>query len=749
MQSGDQHEYINASDLLVHPVTERTSDIRGNIGSLGNVGTGQPGTEALFASPTRPSSGPAQQPSAAFGVSASSPPTTDLQTMMQRGDEVNAIQRMLTENQTSAVTLIGTPGVGKSTLAALLYQRLFLAKQRGMPSPTHMVWLTLNSYTTLPDLIEAILNGINMHEPGLFQLKVDQQISTLLRALRRSQENAFIVLDQFETLLRPEVTQGVAGRGNLPAFLKMLQTDLSTSRFLLTSYDSLYSDDQADDTRVRSYLLTRISLPEGIALLQQRQVQGTPEQLSLAWQRCTGNVFSLVLLSTLIQASKITLQTFLDEPDYKAMWTSDVITNLIEGIYYYLTLLQRATLQVLSLFTTPAPLEGIIMTITGATIANQRSHSQASATFEQELTQLAQVGLVQRLHNTQGKVCYTLHSLLRNYILEHFLDDEPKQLSPSHTSTTNDDITSAQKAQNAEALKNALATGHVQVANYYKDAIQERCPPRDQRTGPLDVELVIGAIRHLCLSWRWQQACDLLFHEHLQESLITWGNWNTLLGLYIELLPPTGVLARKDEGIVASHIAMIYGRIGEYQQSKNYFEQALKIQREVEDHQGEAITLTNQGEIMRIRGDYDQARINFERAMALEQEPDNNLRCAILHNMGLISQFDHNYEQAIQCYTESLRLAAGLGKQEYTGMILTNLGMALYENHEYREGLSLLLTALQVREIAGDPSLSLLERFLVALEQNMGHDSYVQFCQEAAAIQSEVLARFTSSDMRQ
>jgi tetratricopeptide (TPR) repeat protein len=152
---------------------------------------------------------------------------------------------------------------------------------------------------------------------------------------------------------------------------------------------------------------------------------------------------------------------------------------------------------------------------------------------------------------------------------------------------------------------------------------------------------------------------------------------------------------------------------------------------------------------MRLRGDYNQARMNFERAMSLEQEPDNNLRCAILHNLALISQYENDYGQAIQCYTESLRLAKELGKQEYTGIILTNLGMTLYQNHEYQEGLSLLLMALQVREVVGDPSLPLLERFLVALEQKIGHDSYSQFCQQAIEIQPQVLARFTSPDMQQ
>jgi tetratricopeptide (TPR) repeat protein len=726
---------------------ERTSDIRGNgnVGDPRTVETGPPRTTP-FNSPANPQQESSQKQFIAFGLSSSTPPIVDPQTTMQRADEVNAIQLMLKDHHTSAVTLIGAPGVGKSTLAALLYQRLLLAKQRGLPSPTHMVWLTLNSYTTLPDLIGAMLNGINVYEPGFFQFKPDQQVSALLRALRRSQENALIVLDQFETLLYPEVSQGVAGRGALPTFLNMLQTDLGASRILLTSYDSLYSGKQADDSRVRSYLITRISLPEGIGLLQQRQAQGTPEQLSLTWQRCTGNVFSLVLLSTLTHVSNTPLATFLESPDYKTTWTGNVTVHLIAQIYRSLTPRQRAILQVLSLFTVPAPLEGIIMTITGTPIAKQRSNIQASTAFEHELLFLFQAGLVQRHLDTHNQPAYTLHSLLRNYVLEHFLEDDQPQSPHNNTSLKTN---TSPSPQDTEALRSALATAHVQVANYYKNAIQQQCPPREQRTSPLDVEPVIGAIRHLCLSWRWQQACDLLFYEGLEESLLTWGTWNTLLGLYIGLLPPMGTLNQKDEGLVASHVAMLYGRIGEYQQSKNYFEQALKAQREIGDRQGEAMTLTNQGEIMRLRGEYKQARVNFERAMSLEQEPDNNLRCAILHNMALISQYENGYEQAIQCYTESLRLAKELGKHEYTGIILTNLGMALYQNHEYQEGLSLLLMALQIRETVGDPSLPLLERFLVALEQKIGHDSYVLFCQEAMAIQSEVLARFMPPDMQQ
>jgi hypothetical protein len=41
-----------------------------------------------------------------------------------------------------------------------------------------------------------------------------------------------------------------------------------------------------------------------------------------------------------------------------------------------------------------------------------------------------------------------------------------------------------------------------------------------------------------------------LFEEGLHESMVQWGAWNTLIGLYTGLLPPFGILVRRDEGLV-------------------------------------------------------------------------------------------------------------------------------------------------------------------------------------------------------
>ena len=680
-----------------------------------------------------PSVEPSQQ--AAFRISATTPPPTDPQMTMQRADEINTVQLMLNDGHTSSVVLIGGPGAGKSTLAALIYQRLQLAKQQGLLAPHHLVWLTLDSYTTLPDLIAAILNGVGVHEPGLFLLKPEQQISILLRTLRRPQENALIVLDQFESLLYPEENQGVAGRGVLPAFLNMLQTDLGASRILLTNYESPFEKKDPEETHVRSYLVSRISLPEGVALLQQRGVRCLPEELSLIWQRCTGHVFSLVLFSALVQVSELPIDTLLNADDFKPMWGGDVITNLITGIYHYLNTTQRTILYMLSLFSDPTPLEGVVTAILADGISDQSNQSQLSTVSERELYHFVQLGLVQPAYNRADTLYYKVHSLLRQYIPEHFIEED--QL-PSALESIQDEAPNTIDPQQA-----ALASGHRQIAHYYQQLINQQCPPINQRQGPADVEPIIKAIRHLCLGRSWQRACELLFEQELHQSMIQWGEWNALLGLYTAMLPPLGFLMRRDEALVSSHVAMIYGRLGEHQQSKSYFEQALTIQQQIGDLSGQAMTLTNQGELLRSRGEYHQARQNFEQSLALLKEyTDDQIQCILFHNMGLIFQYEKNSEQALYYYTEALRLATAMEKQDYAGMILTNLGMLLYENNEYKEGLALMLAALRMRDLVHDPSVLTLERFLVALEQKMGAEAYSALCKQALEIQPQVFSRF-------
>ncbi len=683
------------------------------------------------------------------------PLRVDFRKVMPRTDEVNTIQRMLDDRQTSAVALVGAPGSGKSTLAALFYRRAQLAGQQGRPAPSHFVWLTINNYTTVPEMIYAILQNVGVNEPGFYFLKPEQQVSTLLRALRRPHEGALIVLDQFELLLHPEINQGVAGRGVLSLFLEMFQTHFQDSRILLTSYTSPFDEENESNAQVRTYLVSRINLPEGVALLKQHGVVGEPEKLSFVWQRCTGHVFALVLFSALVRVSGLAPHTLLDEPEYKLLWADDVANRLITGIFYYLHFNQQAILRALSLFHEVVPKEALFITIAGSSFnaAHGTHKSQNKAELEQELEYLVQMDLVQRSYlpacysdcaaapNEMSKTyAYSLHPLLRQYMQDHFLAGKEQDQQEHNTGVGGD----------REAQKQAIANSHLQVATYYLQFAKQYCPPVEKRRSIQDVRPILFAIRHQCLGRRWQSACELLFEQGLNESMVSWGMWNVLIGLYTAMLPPFGVLLKQDEGLVASNMGMLYGRLGEYQQSQRYFNQALQLQRQIGDENAEAITLTNEGELLRTWGKLAEAHEHFTRALELSEiNADQHIRCVIGHNLGLLAHQEHEYQQALQHYTQALQLANVLQRDDYQGLILTNIGLLLYEQGQHHEALALLFASCNLRQHLHDPTVTMLERFLMAIEQKIGHERYAQACQEALNIQNDVLSRFLLTDMRQ
>jgi tetratricopeptide (TPR) repeat protein len=685
--------------------------------------------------------------SAPFGVYTTTPPPTDMGMVMQRTDEVNTVLYLLNGPHISTLVLGGDGGAGKSTLAALLYRRLQAMVQNGQPAPRHLVWLGIGPHTTLPDGIAAILSAVNMSDPAFFFLKPEQQISLLLLALRRPQEPALIVLDHLdEWLTFGENTITInEERGAISLLLDMLQTDLGASRVVLTSYRSPFVQNAADvevETRVRSYLVSRLSIPEGTTLLQQRGAQGSPEELSLAWQRCGGHAYALVLCSTLSRLTGARLGYLLNAPDYLPLWNGHVTLNLLATIYHSLNSVQRALLRSLSLFDEPVPIQAISMTMR----SEEYDVAADLPTLEQEVRLLAQLALVQTRLDRHGTPCYDLHALLRRYILENYLAGA--DLRTSGLLGVSGPL--AAMTNSPEAAQVALAAGHMRVAPYYQQRAQQQYIPREQRHGPQDVEPLIYTIRHFCQGWHWQQACDLLFSEGLHESMVLWGAWNTLVGLYTMMLPPRGVLVRRDVALVSGHLGLLYGRLGNFTESLACYEQALALYREAGDTHGEAITLTNQGELLRARGDLSHARACFQRAIALDRRPfDPLLESALQHNLGLLAYDEKNYEQALRYYLDALQFLKQVKKHYNQGMILTSIGLLLFEQGRREEGLAVLLAALALRQSLSDPTSHSIELFLRALEQKMGLAAFSALRQSAQAMQGQVLSRLITANMRQ
>ncbi|MHB8600540.1 MAG: tetratricopeptide repeat protein [Ktedonobacteraceae bacterium] len=668
-----------------------------------------------------------------------SPPPTDMAAIMQRADEVNALQRILSEPQTSVVTLVGYPGAGKATLAALLYQRLQLAAQAAMPAPKHRVWLRIGPYSTLPDVLAAIQSRIHgLHDPAFFLLTAEQQIATLLQTLNRPQESALVVLDAFDRFLHPETNAALAEHGAIALFLEQLQTNLRGSRVLLICQHSPYDLQSVQEQRVRSYLVSRINIPEGVALLQQRGVQGSYEDVSLVWQRCAGHVYSLVLFSTLYKLSRFPPGYFLHAPECHYLWNGEVTPHLVAAVYRYLNPVQRTLMRALSIFAEPVPLKAI------TTIITAEQHACDTAAYQKELATLLQLALVRQTvkrQDAQDTPCYWLHPLLHQYSIEHYLsgiEQQPERFSTSLGVTG--PVTPV--IVDEETAQVALAAAHMHAANYYQKLAEVQHVAREKRTGVQDIEPILSTIRHLCLSWHWQQAYDLLLREGLYESMASWGAWDTLIGLYTNMLPSVGVLTRRDEGLVYNHLGLLYERLGNHQRSYTYYEEALALQRKIGDSHGEATSLTNEGELFRKLGAKERARTNFVQVLQLNTSlQDPLLDLIVQHNLGQIYYAEKNYALALRCYQNALQLVKQTQEPHQKSAILTNIGVLLFEQGFQAESLALLLYVLKAREHVPYATIDFIQSFIETLKNNLGSQKFTQMCQAALGMQEQLIAR--------
>ncbi len=679
-----------------------------------------------------------------FGLEATTPPSTNAAGVMQRGDEINTVLRMLTDLRVSAVMLTGDAGVGKSTLAALLYLRLEMTAQAGLPAPRHFVWVTLGIHTTLPDMLASILSSLNVSEPGFFFLKPEQQIELFLHILRRPQEPALIVIDQFEELFHLETHQALEDRGAIPLFLEMLQQDIGLSRLLLTGYRSPYDPRAVSESRVRICLISRISMPEGLALLQQRGTQGTYEELSLIWQRCAGHVFALILFSALVKLSGLALSYLLNSPDCQPLWNGEVTKNLIATVYHHLNPIQYTLMHILCLFNERVPAQGLFTAIMG------ENPTANLSLFEQELDMLTQLALVQQGENRQKQLSYSLHPLWRAYVLEHYL--EGSGLHPDRQGATSLGVTGSLAAltNTAEAREVALAAGHMRVAAYYQQLAEEYSVPREERESVQDVEFLLTTVRHLCLGWHWQQACDQILSEGIYENMVQWGAWNTLIGLYLGMLPPNGVLTRRDEGLICNHLGLLYDRLGNIRESWTYYERALAVQRKISDTHGMVMALTNEGELYRNRHEWQLAHTNFEQARELNRVlRDPLLESVLLHNLGLLHHAAKDYAKALSYYQDALRVAQILDEHYNEGLILTNVGMLFFEQGFYPEAVAVLFTTLKMRQSLHYETVHFIEQFLTTLENKMELSDFARLRHTAREVEAEVLSRLMSPNMRQ
>jgi len=696
------------------------------------------------------------------------PPPADPRTIQQREKAVTGIYSMLSQSEVTAVVLIGIGGVGKSTLAGLVYQYAERQRSAGAgPFTAQAIWIRIDPAVTMSDLTGTLMEALGKAMPDLSHLSPQNQAVVLLEAMNDVDKARLVILDQFENLLDVRTGRALPDRPGIGEWLDVINSQKCTCRILLTSRLLPQGTRKYPSTFLQAYHVAGLTGAEGTELLQKQGVKATGAELKAAVTRCAGHAFSLTLLASLLHTHKLSLGSLLGGPAHARLWAGDIAQNFLDAIYSQLNDVQHKVLFAFSIYREPAPLEAARVVIDDN---SEISKSQVASAIH--------ALLVQHLLQATGEGLYQLHAIVATYVQEHIVeDDEP-------------------------IGQEALRTAHGRAAQYYLRQAAVNCPPLEQRRQSSDVRELIEAIWQYSRAEQWQEAYDLLRKEWIFPHLNLWGNNATLLELYKLLLPsgkwqPEDAQAaliynnlgltlrdlgqmrqaqeyfeqalrlrrrvgdRKGEGASLNHLGRVYADLGAKERAKEYLEQALRIRREVKDRQGETTTLNNLGNVYVDLGAKERAKEYLEQALSIvEKEESTRGKGTTLNNLGKVcpelgetEQAREYLEQSLhirreigyragegktlrnlgsvykalgqiklaqQCYQDSLNVFRGLGDREEEGTTLYEMGMLSFDQEHYDVALAYFLLARYRLEKVQSLKRHIVERQIDILCTKMG-----------------------------
>lgn len=142
---------------------------------------------------------------------------------------------------------------------------------------------------------------------------------------------------------------------------------------------------------------------------------------------------------------------------------------------------------------------------------------------------------------------------------------------------------------------------------------------------------------------------------------------------------------------------------GRYHLAREFFNEALRIQRSLSDNQGVAALLSNLGNVARTLGEYDEAWSLQQESLEMRRALDDKAGMALsLSNLGNLVQLMGRREESVRYQEESLVLLRELGDQQAIATSLNNLAAVVAELGQRDKALDLLDESLRIRRQLGD-----------------------------------------------
>ena len=541
--------------------------------------------------------------------------------------------------------------------------------------------------------------------PDFSNLSLQHQALALFNILNTPDECRLLVLDQFENLLDWQTGHALADRPGVGEWLDAMNSQPCHSRLLMTTRPWPLGTREYPPTCMQEYKVRGLEPAEGVELLRKLGVEADEPALRDVVERCSGHVFALTLLTSLLRTRKITVSAFFNDQSYEHVWTGNVARNLLDKIYTsQLNDIQRKLLLAFSVYREPVPLPA-------ARVLCAFEDQVSAGDIQQALDAL----LAQHLLQAMGDGCYQLHAIVGKYARDNFV------------------------AHDDEANKRARCTAHAQAAQYYLRLAAAEYPPRGKRGRLSDFDPLIEAVWQFCQAHQWRDAFNLMEREKLFTGLKALGGLAIVLELYKLLLPlkkwqatplesahisnRLGSIYRSlgrrelafqhleqaiafckeidDQGEFAwslNHLGRLHASMGEKERASAYYEETLNLAQSLGDRILEASALNNLGWIYSAWGKKDLEQKYYAQALNIYREVENRQgEAAALNNLGRVAEELGDTEKAHSYYTEALHIFQEIGARRGCGWALNNLGRAYLQAGDSERAHAYLEEALEIR----------------------------------------------------
>jgi tetratricopeptide (TPR) repeat protein len=197
------------------------------------------------------------------------------------------------------------------------------------------------------------------------------------------------------------------------------------------------------------------------------------------------------------------------------------------------------------------------------------------------------------------------------------------------------------------------------------------------------------------LAWKLPAAAMIFYHRRSH-----WADWVTTHEIGLAGARAAG--DRLAEAWMLNNLAMAYGTQGK-EESVEYLEQALTLNRELGNEPGEAQAATNMAMANFALGNMAEARAAAQRSVEIERKMGNRFGEGIaLGILGGACRELGQFSEAIEFLDQALAISRELGDRDVEAVSLADLGEALLGLGQVDDAIARLEESLAIRERIGD-----------------------------------------------